>query len=349
VARSTLRRFRQDRLPSPLIRVALWGAAAAVALAVAGCGEQSPLKPESDPARDIAKLTWWMFGIAGVVFGGAVVMLLIGWLTRREEGLPFIGKRSNVETGAVVVFGIVIPVVVLIGVFAFANLVVLDDTDAPKASSTELTVEVTGNQWFWEVRYPGTKAVTANEIHIPVRTRVNLVGKTDDVIHSIWIPQLNRKIDTVPGHRNRILLYADKPGRYRGQCAEFCGLQHAHMSMYVFADPPERFRAWLRNMERPEAPPAGPSARGGKRIFMANQCASCHTIRGTAARGDIGPDLTHLRDRTTLAGLTIPNRGDYLLRWIRDPQHFKPGNKMPALGLSDAQIQKLVTYLEGLR
>jgi len=303
----------------------------------------------SEPARDIATLSWWMFAIAAVVFGGALFLLLLAWMGRGREGFPVIGKREKLESRAVVLFGIVIPVVVLVGVFAFANLVVLKDTDAPKASSTALTVEVTGHQWFWEVRYPGTRAVTANEIHIPARTRVNLVAKTDDVIHSIWIPRLNRKIDTIPGHPNRILLYADEPGRYRGQCAEFCGLQHAHMAMYVFADPPDRFRAWLRNMQRPEPAPSGPSERSGERTFMDGQCASCHTIRGTPARGDIGPDLTHLRSRTTLAGLTIPNRGGYLLRWIRNPQHFKPGNKMPALGLSDRQLQKLVTYLEGLR
>jgi cytochrome c oxidase subunit 2 len=333
VARSTLSRF-----------ASCVAAATAAAVVVSGCGEQSPLKPESGPAREIDHLWWWMFGIAAVVFFGAIAMLLVGWFSRREEGLPLVGKRESVETGAVVVFGIVVPIVVLVGVFAFANLVVLKDTDAPKASSTKLTVEVTGHQWFWEVRYPGTRAVTANEIHIPVRTRVNLVGKTDDVIHSIWIPQLNRKIDTIPGHPNRILLYADKPGRYRGQCAEFCGLQHAHMSMYVFADPPGRFRAWLRNMERPALPDAA-----GERAFASEQCASCHTIRGTSARGDIGPDLTHLQTRTTLAGLTIPNSGSYLERWIRDPQHFKPGNKMPALGLSDAQVRRLADYLEGLR
>ena len=310
-------------------------------LVLGGCGEQSPLKPVSGPAREIAKLSWWMFGIAAVVFSGAVLLLLLAWVGRAREGFPVIGKRDRLEGTAVVVFGIVIPVVVLVAVFAVANLVVLKDTDAPKASSTSLTVEVTGHQWFWEVRYPGTRAVTANEIHIPARTRVNLVAKTEDVIHSIWIPRLNRKVDTIPGHPNRILLYADHPGRYRGQCAEFCGLQHAHMAMYLFADPPDRFRAWLRNMERPAA--------SSNRVFMTKQCASCHSIRGTPARGDIGPDLTHLRSRTTLAGLTIPNRRDYLLRWIRDPQHFKPGNKMPALDLSGPELRQLVDYLESLR
>jgi cytochrome c oxidase subunit 2 len=319
------------------------------ALVLAGCGEQSPLKPVSEPAREIARLSWLMFGIAAVVFAGAIALLLIGWFGRRHEGFPVIGKRERVENGAVLVFGIAIPVVVLVGVFAVANLVVIEDTDAPKASSTAMTVEVTGHQWFWELRYPGTSAVSANEIHIPARTRVNLVGKTGDVIHSIWIPRLNRKIDTIPGHPNRILLYADRPGRYRGQCAEFCGLQHAHMAMYVFADPPARFRDWLRNMERPAPAPETPDERAGQRVFLENQCASCHTIRGTRARGAIGPDLTHLQTRTTLAGLTIPNSRSYLMRWIRNPQQFKPGSKMPALGVEGPELRQLVGYLESLR
>jgi cytochrome c oxidase subunit 2 len=178
---------------------------------------------------------------------------------------------------------------------------------------------------------------------------VNLVAKTDDVIHSIWVPRLNRKIDTIPGHPNRILLYADKPGRYRGQCGEFCGLQHAHMGMYVFADPPARFRSWLRNMERPRRRPDTPDERGGERVFLRNQCASCHTIRGTPAQGEIGPDLTHLQSRTTLAGLTIPNNRVYLASWVRNPQHIKPGNKMPSINLTSSEREMLLDFLESLR
>ena len=319
------------------------------ALLLAGCGEQSPLKPMSGPAREIAKLSWWMFGIAAVVFGGAVLLLLVAWWGRASEGFPLLGKREELEIGVVIAFGMVIPVVVLIAVFAFANLVVIKDTDAPKAATTAMTIDVTGHQWFWEVRYPGTTAVTANEVHIPTRTRVNLVGRTADVIHSIWIPRLNRKIDTIPGRSNRLLLYADKPGRYRGQCGEFCGLQHAHMALYVFADTPGRFRAWLRNMERPRAEPATASERAGERVFLANRCASCHTIRGTPARGGIGPDLTHLKTRTTIAALTLTNDRPALAAWIRNPQHFKPGNKMPALDLSSTERKQLLDYLESLR
>jgi cytochrome c oxidase subunit II len=327
------------RLAAPLV----------LALVVAGCGEQSPLDPVSKPAREVADLWWWMLGAATVVFAGTVFLLVLAWVRRSRAGLPLLGKRERAETGLVIFFGVLIPASVLIVLFALANIVVMKDTEAPKASSTSLTVEVTGRQWFWKIRYPGTRAVTANEIHIPARTRVNLVGRTEDVIHSIWIPRLNRKIDTIPGRSNRVLLYADKAGRYRGQCAEFCGLQHAHMSMYLFADPPARFRAWLRTMARPRRAPLTARERAGERTFLSEQCASCHAIRGTGGRGNIGPDLTHLRSRGTLAGLTIPNRRDYLARWIHDPQHFKPGNKMPALGLSGAQIGVLVDYLESLR
>jgi cytochrome c oxidase subunit 2 len=184
--------------------------------------------------------------------------------------------------------------------------------------------------------------VTANEIHIPARTRVNLVAVTGDVIHSFWVPQLNRKIDMIPGRRNRILLYADQPGRYRGQCAEFCGLQHAHMAMYVIAQEPGDFQRWLRGQAAPAATPP-------PRAFTAYGCGSCHTIRGTDANGTVGPDLTHVGSRETLAALTLPNDRASLAEWLRDPQHVKPGNKMPDLGLRQRDADALVSYLEGLK
>ena len=322
----------------------------ALTLVVAGCGRQSPLDPRSGPARDIATLWWWMLAVAAVVFLGAVLMLLLSWFWRGREGLPVVGENAKLSTGLVVVFGIVIPVFVLVAVFVVANFAVLDKTDAPRAATTKMTIEVTGHQWWWEVRYPGHKgAVTANEIHIPARTRVNVIARSEDVIHSFWVPQLNRKIDMVPGHPNRVLLYADKPGLYRGQCAEFCGLQHAHMATYVFADPPDRFKRWLAQMARPRTPPATAAQRSGERVFMSEQCASCHTIRGTPARGNVGPDLTHLRSRSTLAALTIPNRPADLARWVSNPQHVKPGNKMPALGLDPGELHAVVSYLESLR
>jgi cytochrome c oxidase subunit 2 len=212
-----------------------------------------------------------------------------------------------------------------------------------------LTIQVVGRLWFWDVRYPGTSVVTANEIHIPARTRVNVVATTDDVIHSFWVPQLNRKIDMIPGRRNRVLLSSDKPGRYRGQCAEFCGLEHARMSMYVFVQEPNDFRRWLRGQAAAARAPSSAAARAGQTAFQRDGCASCHAIRGTAARGQVGPDLTHVGSRSSIAALTLPNTAAALTAWLRDPQHAKPGNRMPDLDLSRGDIRSLVAYLEGLK
>jgi cytochrome c oxidase subunit II len=321
----------------------------AATLLLTGCGRQSTLSPHSPDAQGIAVLWWWMLGIAAVVFFGAVALLLVGWFRRDRPGLPFIGERENVNTGLVVTFGMVIPVIVLVALFGVADLWLVQKTAPPAQGSTAMTIRVIGHQWFWEVRYPGTKAVTANEIHIPARTRVQVVATTDDVIHSFWVPELNRKVDMIPGQENRVLLYANQPGVYRGQCAEFCGLEHAHMAMKVFAQPPKAFHAWLRGQERPAAKPVTAEQRSGQRIFLANACSSCHTIRGTSAQGTIGPDLTHVAGRTTLAAVTIPNTPRALERWIKDPQHIKPGNKMPGLDLSDSDFRALRAYLERLR
>ena len=317
---------------------------------LAGCGDQSPLDPKSPQSRDIATLWWWMLVVAGIVFLGAVGMLIYGWIRRGRRGLPFFGENApRAETGLVVVFGLVIPAIVLISLFFASNVYVLGKTDAPEPGDAAMTIHVIGHQWWWEVRYPGTTAVTANEIHIPARTEINVVTDSADVIHSFWVPQLNRKIDVIPGRQNRVGLYADDPGTYRGQCAEFCGLQHAHMSFYVVAEPAARFQAWLSNMASDAVPAKGPARTTGQQLFMSDQCASCHTIRGTAAQGRIGPDLTHLANRTTIAALTLPNDSSYLDQWIRDPQHFKPGNKMPGLNLTNADISSIVAYLRSLR
>jgi cytochrome c oxidase subunit II len=319
-------------------------------LVLAGCsGRQNVLDPHSRPEHRIATLWWIMLAAAAIGFSVIVLFLFLGWVRRNRDRLPF-GGGEQAAVGAVVVLGIAVPIALLISLFVYSDLFVLKSVAAPSPRSTKLTIVVVGRQWFWEVRYPGTKAVTANEIHIPVGTRVNVVGKTADVIHSFWVPQLNRKIDLVPGATTRVLLEADEPGVYRGQCSEYCGLQHAHMAVYVVADPPDRFRTWLAAQGRPAgAPGAGAAAQGARLFRSANACSGCHTIRGTGAQGRIGPDLTHVASRMTLAAATLPNRPDELLRWIRDPQHVKPGAKMPGLAFSDAQFRDLAAYLEGLK
>jgi cytochrome c oxidase subunit II len=321
------------------------------ALVFAGCGDngQSTLDPHSHASREVSGLWWAMMAAAWVVLAGAVAFLVLAWVRRRRTGLPFFGEREEINARAVVLFGILIPIVSVAILFVFANFEVSKATEAPAAGSTAMTVDVVGHQWFWEFRYPGSRAVTANELHIPVGTRVNVVVRTADVIHSFWVPELNRKIDTIPGHPNRILLAADEPGTYRGQCAEFCGLQHAHMAFSVTAQSRADYDAWLAAQAAPAAKPATAAARTGEQVFMANACASCHTIRGTPARGLIGPDLTHVASRATLAGLTIPDDAEHLLAWISDPQSIKPGVKMPGLDLSGADFRAVASYVGGLR
>jgi cytochrome c oxidase subunit 2 len=316
---------------------------------LAGCGgNEDVLKPASPAEHSISNLFWIMMAGAWVGLGVVAFFLLLGWFRRHRSGLPG-GGGDQAGAKLVVVLGMAVPIVVLSALFWYSDVHVIGATSAPAARSTSLTVDVIGHEWFWEVRYPGTKAVTANELHIPARTRVNVVATTADVVHSFWVPRLNRKIDMIPAHPNRELLYADRPGVYGGRCSEFCGLQHANMQLQVVAEPPASFRRWLRHQAEPAAAPASDSARRGRDVFLSQACADCHTIRGTSANGPVGPDLTHLQGRKTLAAITIPNEPGYLRDWVRDPQHFKPGNKMPALPLTSGQLDDVVAYLESLK
>ena len=285
---------------------------------------------------------------AWIGFAIVVFLLTLGWWRRNRPNLPF-GGGDRAATAWIVGLGVGVPIVILSALFVWADVFVINSTAAPKTGSTQLTVDVIGHDWWWEVRYPASGVETANEIHIPVGVRVLARVSTADVIHSFWVPELNRKIDMVPGRPGEILLDAERAGVFRGQCAEFCGLQHAHMSFLVYADPPERFRAWLAAQKRPAAQPASALARRGRDVFLSESCADCHTIRGTSAVGEVGPDLTHLASRSSLAANTIPNDPPDLAGWIGDPQHIKPGNRMPKVGLSADQLKAVVDYLQGLK
>ena len=340
------------RRPS-LIRRTTRRASLAVAgsLLLAGCGgrQSSVSNAASKQSHDIALLWWWMLGAAAIVFLGAVALLGIAYVKRGTRGLPFLGEREGIAESMVLVFGVAIPVVVLVALFGVSNIYLIGETSPPKARTTAMEIHVVGHQWWWEVRYVGTDVVTANEIHIPVNTRVDLLATTGDVIHSFWVPELNRKIDMIPGMRNRILLDADRIGEFRGQCSQFCGFQHANMSFEVFVQRPAAYRAWLAGQERTPAKSATGLAAAGQAQFMSDQCASCHTIAGTPAKGTIGPDLTHLASRVGLASEQIPNNPHELAAWLRNPQAIKPGTRMPDLGLSSEQIHQLVAYLDSLR
>jgi len=311
------------------------------AVVLAGCGEeQSTLLPESDATHSIDTM-WWVLLIGSTIVVAVVTLLVLATLLRRRGSLDEV-ERGGGGTTFALVSGAVIPAVVLVALFVYV-LSSLDATAQPNGRS-DLNVEVIGKQWWWEVRYLDQDIVTANEIHIPVGVPVRVVARTADVIHSFWVPRLNRKIDMIPGRRNAILLRADRAGAYRGQCAEFCGLQHANMAFYVIAEPAQRWQRWAARERRPAA------ARGrGERVFARAGCSGCHTIRGTAADGRVGPDLTHVASRRTLAAATIANDRRRLAEFIRDPQHVKPGNKMPALGLRGRRLDALVDYLESLR
>jgi cytochrome c oxidase subunit 2 len=327
---------------------------APVAVLTAGCGRtQSSLAPQSHASKDIASLFWWMMGGAWIGLGLVVALLLLSWRRRGRRGFgsDTQGPKAGEKVGWYVVIGggIVVPIVLLAALFVISDIFVIQTTEAPAATATKLTVRVIGHQWWWEVRYPGTTAVTANEIHIPVRTPVRVEVQTADVIHSFWVPQLNRTIDTIPGRTNAIELYADAVGRYRGQCDEFCGLQHAHMAFFVYADPRDVFRRWLAAQEKPASAPSGALAQQGGRLFLDGACSTCHTVRGTSASGFTGPDLTHVGSRSTLASLAIPNTRGALAEWITNGQHVKPGNQMPDFAIRGRRLQALVSYLEGLR
>ncbi len=330
-------------------RLVCLGALLALALGSAGCsGKQSIVAPRSHQTHVIALIWWWMLGAAAVVFAGTVGLLVLAYVRRRSAGLPFLGEREGLTGGLVIVFGIVIPLVVLLVLFGATDIYAIRYTQAPAARSTARTVEVIGHQWWWEIRYPGTDAVTANELHIPTGTRIQVIATTADVIHSLWVPRLARKIDMIPGRENRILMETPDAGRYIGQCSEFCGLQHAHMLLSVSAEAPASFEAWLANMAKPVSPRLTGQAGEGRSLFMSRGCGGCHQLRGTEASGTIGPDLTHLASRSTLAALTIPNDARALAAWIENPQAIKPGNRMPDLGLSAAEAKTLAAFLEAL-
>ena len=216
-----------------------------------------------------------------------------------------------------------------------------------------LTIDVVGHQWWWEVTYedpnPSKRVGTANEIHVPVGELVQFKLRAADVIHSFWAPNLNGKKDLIPGYVSTLWFKADTAGIYRGQCAEFCGLQHARMAFYIVAEPPVKFAGWLAAGSIPNPAPTDSLLLRGRDVFMRRGCANCHSIGGTDARATVGPDLTHFKGRASLAAGTLSNTRDNLTRWIVNPSAFKPGVRMPALELSPAELNALVSYLETLK
>jgi cytochrome c oxidase subunit 2 len=350
-------------------------------LGVVGCtNAPSPLDPRTTGAARIAELGWVMIALATVVcvvvFGALVVALRTA--PRRPETEQQRSAGTGADRGAdraVVVAGMVIPVVILVFTFGYTvytlrqvagvagvggaatvaahgDHAVHGDVGAPAALRAvtgilpAVTVQLTGHQWWWEITYPDHHVVTANEIHIPSGVPVQVSVTSEDVIHSFWVPQVTGKVDLIPGKVNTITVRADQPGVYRGLCAEFCGLQHAHMHLRLVVTSADEFVGWVARQQQQAAPPTTPAATEGQQIFV-SQCGECHTVRGTSD-GMRGPDLTHLASRRTLgAGIHDLDRAN-LGGWTRDPQSMKPGNKMPNVPLDEREVAALVAYLEGL-
>ena len=324
---------------------------------LAGCsGSQSTLNPQGLEAERLANLFWLFTGVCGAIWV-IVVIAMCAAIMRRREVAPahdplFLDDGQERRTTFVV--GVLATLTALILV-AFTFLSYLA-TRGLAASNKSLAIEVTGYQWWWNVKYESSDSSqvfdTANEIHVPVGRPVKIDLKAADVIHSFWVPNLTGKQDLIPGQDNVLSFTARRAGRYRGQCAEFCGWQHAHMAFLVIAESEDDFEAWraeqLKAANSPAAQEAAPAAQG-EHVFMTRGCALCHTIRGTDAGGRAGPDLTHLASRRTLAAGTLPNTKQDLLAWIANPQSIKPGNKMPKVPLNRSELDGLGDYLGTLQ
>jgi cytochrome c oxidase subunit 2 len=236
---------------------------------------------------------------------------------------------------------------------AYTALSFVQDRNLLAREPGALRVRITGEQWWWQIEYPDSdpsrQVTTANELHLPAGRMARIELLSDNVIHSLWIPALNGKQDLIPGRRTELAVTPRTTGRFLGECAEFCGLQHAHMVLPVTVESPAAFAAWLDRRRAPAAPPASPAAARGKQVFESGPCMMCHAIAGTDAGSHAGPDLTHIASRPTLGAGALPNDRAHLLAWLADPQAHKPGTNMPNPKLTPAQLADVVAYLEELK
>lgn len=328
-----------------------WGVAAALLLG--GCaGPYDTLRTAGAHAGALAGLGLWLCGLMLLITAAMTVLLLWGALRRRGTLAERLPLDADGGKGWILIGGVLLPACVLTALL-IATLVTLrqlGDGDEP----VELELRVTAQRWWWKAEYlagDGGPApfVVANEIHVPVGKRVGIRLVAADVIHSFWVPQLHGKLDMIPGQENYLVLEAERPGIYPGQCAEFCGGQHAHMHFLVVAQEPEAFAAWAARQRQPAMEPATAELRRGRAAFE-QACSECHTVRGTAADGDKAPDLTHIGSRRMLGAGILPNDRGHLQGWIADAQAIKPGIEMPVLDRFDgATLNALAAYLESLQ
>ncbi len=330
----------------------------AAALLAAGCGTapQNYVWDTGGPAAaKIAQLGW--FGLIAFCAATVIVWLLIVWLALRRRGTlpehaPF---DANGNQSWILIGGFAIPAAVL----AFLFAAMMDTLSAFPMSvhpgKDPPDIIVSGHQWWFQADYrfqgrPDLDILTATELHIPVGKPITIQLQSDDVIHSFWIPKLHGKVDMVPGEQNYIRIQADRPGFYQGECAEYCGAEHALMRLIVVAQTPEEYQRWLEEQRAPAHEPTNPEAVHGKGVFLTAACPLCHTVRGTMANGTVGPDLTHLGSRRTIAGGGYVNNLANLEAWTTHAQSLKPGAQMPNLtAFKGEDLRSLADYLESLR
>ncbi len=304
------------------------------------------------PAGDPATKLGWGLGLVSIAVTLVITVLLLMAVLRRhaKPADPAALAVRRDEGGMLWLYvGVGVSSVVLVACVVWTLFTV---AAVAMPAHTVLTLQIDAAQWWWGVRYHNEQTertfTTANEIHIPVGQPVRIELSTRDVIHSFWVPQLGGKMDVIPGKTNVMWLQADRAGTYRGQCGEFCGAQHANMALYVVADSPQDYLAWSRNQLRPAAVSDSEPQHRDQQVFMAD-CAACHAVRGTLAGGILGPDLTHLMSRQTIAAGMLSNTPAHLAAWIADSQALKPGSRMPTLNLSGADLNAVVRYLQTLK
>lgn len=313
---------------------------------VVHAAQQSVDDPAGPQAGHIDGLWRLMLYLLSAIYLIVMIVLVVAAFRRRDRAAD--EKRiSRTVTGSVIV-----STLILFGLLVSSFLVGRAIYFTPDKTNL-MTIEVNAHQWWWDVRYnnpvPSQIVTTANEIHIPVGQPIAFKLSSADVIHSFWVPNLHGKTDMIPGRTVETWLQADRPGTYRGQCAEFCGHQHAHMALLIIAEPEEQFRAWYQAQLQSAPAPTTATQTQGQQVFLSKPCMMCHRIQGTDAGGRVGPDLTHVASRQTIAAGTLQNTRDHLSRWIANSQNIKPGNRMPPVPLSNDELNALLDYVQSLK
>lgn len=333
--------------PNWRVRGAYLALTMAIVLLVSGCTSNvNSLHSITDRGDKVVWLTNLSFILSFIVMA-LVFVLLIFILLRFRGGGEASGREGNKRLE---IIWTAIPAALLVVLFVLTIRTVLDVSDDHAEGADVLHVTVTGNQWWWNIEYPDLGITTATELHLPVDRPVEITLQAGDVIHSLWIPEIGWKLDNIPGKTNTLNFTLNQTGIYDGACAEFCGVQHAWMRLQLYAQSTDEFAAWSKSQAMPATVPSDQLSQAGAATFLAQSCASCHTITGVSAQGNVGPNLTHFGRRTTIGSGVIANTDDNLRAWLKNPDAIKPGVLMPRFdALSDEDINALVAYLEGLK